>query len=229
MDRLSEYVDDELMATERQVLEAHLVGCAACRTALEELRAVAARARSLDDRPPSDDLWPGIAARIGAASGSAPRSIEAAPSRRRGLLARAFTLSVPQLAAAAVALIVLSGAVVAGWIGSRTPTAVPLVTAVPGRPPGTEVLPASHPGGAPYDSAVAELQRALDLGPNRLDTATVRVIKQNLAIIDHAIAQARQALADDPESVYLSNHLGATMRRKVELLRRATALMSVRS
>jgi hypothetical protein len=57
----------------------------------------------------------------------------------------------------------------------------------------------------------------------------VRIIKQNIAIIDQAIDQAQRALAADPANPYLSNHLAGTLRRKVELLRRATALNAVQS
>lgn len=226
MDRLSEYLDGELPAAEREALDAHLSGCTDCRATLEELRLVAARARSLDDRPPASDLWGGIAARIGASA--AVRPIASSPSVRRALLRRAFTLSVPQLAAAALALIVVSGALVAGWMRGGARTATPLAP-VSTRPPGTEVAFAGTLGGAPYDSAVAELERALRTGRGRLDAATVRVIEENLAIIDRAIDQARRALAADPGSVYLNSHLGDTLKRKVELLRRATALAAAQT
>jgi hypothetical protein len=49
---------------------------------------------------------------------------------------------------------------------------------------------------------------------------TVRVVRENLAIIDRAIADARIALQKDPGNAYLNFHLAQTMRRKVELLRR---------
>jgi hypothetical protein len=79
-----------------------------------------------------------------------------------------------------------------------------------------------------YDASVAELQQALDAGRTQLDTATVRVLETNLAIIDKAIADARSALAADPNSPYLSMHLAQTMRTKLELLRRAQSF-AVRS
>jgi hypothetical protein len=75
-----------------------------------------------------------------------------------------------------------------------------------------------------YDASVAELQQALEQGRTRLDTTTVRVLEENLRIIDRAIAQARTALAADPGSTYLSLHLAQTMRTKLELLRRAQAI-----
>ena len=45
-------------------------------------------------------------------------------------------------------------------------------------------------------------------------------------MIDQAIAQARQALDADPANSYLSSHLVEARRRKLDLLRRATALTS---
>ncbi len=77
-----------------------------------------------------------------------------------------------------------------------------------------------------YDVAVADLGRVLDAGRGRLDTTTVRVIERNLATIDSAIAQAQRAVAADSANLYLNSHLAETMRRKLELLRQAAALVS---
>jgi hypothetical protein len=66
----------------------------------------------------------------------------------------------------------------------------------------------------------------LEQGRGRLDTTTVKVIERNLASIDSAIAQAQRALAADSASVYLNSHLAETRQRKLELLRRAAALVS---
>src|SRR5439155_702946 len=86
-DRLSEYLDGEISGPERTTLEAHVASCDACRTTLDELRRVVTNARALDDRPPTVDLWPAIATRIGLASRSTVRP-----------LARRFAFTVPQLA-----------------------------------------------------------------------------------------------------------------------------------
>jgi hypothetical protein len=80
-----------------------------------------------------------------------------------------------------------------------------------------------------YDQAVADLERVLAEGRGRLDTATVRVLEQNLATIDRAIAQAQLAVAADSANLYLNSHLAATMRRKLELLRQAAALVASQS
>jgi hypothetical protein len=57
-----------------------------------------------------------------------------------------------------------------------------------------------------------------------LDTATVRVLEENLTIIDRAIDQSRQALATDPNSQFLVDHLNTSLGRKVQLLRTVTLL-----
>ena len=80
--------------------------------------------------------------------------------------------------------------------------------------------------GQRYDAAVVDLQRVLEEDRGRLDTATVRVLEQNLALIDRAIAQARSAVAADSANVYLNSHLAETMRRKIDLLRQAASLVS---
>src|SRR6266702_1590934 len=209
-DRLSDYLDNELGRAERAALEAHLAGCAACRGVLDELRRVVARAQTLEDRAPARDLWSGIAREIGRGRGRAP--------------ARRFSFSVPQLLAASIALVLLSAGAV--WLSvARRPA--PLDVALNGAGP-ARLAWASDPR---YDAAIAELQAALDAGrrSGRLDSTTIRVVEHNLAVIDTAIVQARRALAADPGSAYLNHHLADTMRRKLELLRQATAIAGART
>jgi hypothetical protein len=80
-----------------------------------------------------------------------------------------------------------------------------------------------------YDRAVADLERVLAENRSRLDTATVRVLEESVRTIDRALARARTALAQDPSNSYLNAHLAETMRRKLDLLRRAAALATASS
>ena len=213
-DRLSEYLDGELPADERARLDAHLRQCAECTATLIELKRVTVRARALTDREPHNDLWPDIAASIGA---TPPSGVPAV----RGRIGRRWSFSIPELAAAGIALMVLSGGA-AWWLH---PGAAAVATA----PPPTPVItPVNDPRGARrgYDNAVSDLEQVLSEGRGKLDTATVRVIERNLAAIDSAIAQAQRALAADSASVYLNSHLAETRQRKLELLRQAAALVS---
>ena len=213
-DRLSEYLDDELDPRERASLEAHLADCDSCRTDLAELRAVVARAQGLTDTAPAADLWPGVEARI------------APPAMRRPTLAtRRFAFTLPQLVAASLALIVASGGMV--WLGRLGGPSTDFPSVL-GDTREVRVRPANF-GDAAYDEAVADLKSTLDAGRGQLDPQTIRVLEANLEAIDRAIAQCREALLADPSSVYLNTYLAETRRRKLELLRRATALVDSRS
>jgi len=79
-----------------------------------------------------------------------------------------------------------------------------------------------------YDATVGELQQLLTTQRGQLDTSTVRILEQNLAVIDRALNEARRAVARDPANPYLRAHLASTMRRKVDLLRRATVIAGAR-
>jgi hypothetical protein len=94
-------------------------------------------------------------------------------------------------------------------------------------PPVTAVRNAAAPSvTGVYDREIASLRRMLDTRRSELDTATVRVLEENLSIIDRAIEQSRQALERDPNSTFLTDHLNDALGRKVELLRTATLLQS---
>lgn len=220
MARLSEYVDGELDGEEAGQLERHLATCTECAALLHELRAVAARARALEDRPPARDLWAGIAERIAATRsqgvGAAVPLVDLEAERRR----RGLTFSVPQLLAAGIALLLAGAGTV--WF------------ALGGAPTGTPVVeqPAAMVEGAParfvsreYDLTVSQLERVLELYRGELDSTTIRIVEENLAIIDQAIAEARAALSADPANTYLNAHLAKAMRRKVQLLQRTVALV----
>ncbi len=221
-DRLSEYLDGALSGSDRAALEAHLASCAECEATLTALRAVVARAQSLPDRAPDADLWPGIAARL------RPRR---APLRLPALLlgGRRLSFSVPQLAAAAVVLMLLTAGSMWLVLGRRAPAGAPspgITAPLASAPSGADSqFAAANFGLARYGAAIADLERVLSDHRSDLDPATVRVIESNLRIIDRATDQARRALAADPANPYLNGHLADQMRRKVELLRQVTALI----
>jgi predicted anti-sigma-YlaC factor YlaD len=224
-DQLSDYLDGELPENERVALEAHLQGCDECSRLLDQLRGVVAHARMLGGVSPGQDLWPGIARRIGA---TPPRTAASElPFQPRE--SRRWSFSLPQLAAAALALMTLSGGAV--WLarGPVTSGTLPaVVTQAPGPVPAINATARGAAGGTDsYAQAVADLERVLATGRGQLDSTTVRVIEQNLAAIDRAIAQAQAALKADPSNLYLNSHLAETMRRKLDLLRQAAALASV--
>lgn len=213
--RLSEYLDDDLSADDRRQMSEHLATCDGCRATLEELRQVVVEATALTDSAPARDLWSGVAARIDTAN-----PVRRASAFRRAISSRlSFTL--PQLAAAGLTLMVLSGGLV--WMArSGYPQAdfQPVSAEVN---PDPAAIPANF-ADRHYDEAIADLQRALDADRTNLDADTVRVLEKNLAAIDAAIEECRRALQTDPANVYLNTHLASERQRKLVLLRRAAAL-----
>jgi hypothetical protein len=202
---LSEYLDGALDPEAEREVAGHLAGCPECGVLLAELRRVLVRAQALEDRPPREDLWPGVAAAIGAA-----------PSRKWRV-----TVPVPLLLAASVALMLATGAAVA--IVLKKEQAGPVATANPvGQ--GPAVLAGNPDDARGYDAAVRALTLELDQNSNRLDSTTVRIVSQKLALIDRAIGEAEKALAADPANNYLHGHLTQTRLRKLDLLRRAAAI-----
>ena len=228
-DRLSDYADDELRVEDREAVDRHLAECEDCRQVLAEILAVSSRAASLPDVPPERDLWPGVAAQIGADTDHASNVVQIRPPRR-------FSFTIPQLVAASLALMVLSGGMV--WMarlgGDRTDfpalggADVVMAPPVTSEPAATSTsaaspMPASF-AEAHYDEAIADLQQTLEAGRAKLDPETVRVLENNLTAIDRAIEQCRKALSVDPANAYLADHLVSAKKRKLALLRRATAM-----
>jgi hypothetical protein len=74
------------------------------------------------------------------------------------------------------------------------------------------------------DSEIAAMRQILARRRGRIDPSTAAVLERNLRVIDQAIAESRAALAQDPNSGFLSEQLTRTLRRKLDLLRTAAAL-----
>jgi anti-sigma-K factor RskA len=233
--KLSEYIDGELTAGERARIDAHLSNCPQCGRLVEDLRAVVSAAQAVEDAPPDTDLWPAIARRLEPRD-QGPRVV--ALDSRRG--PRRLSFSIPQLAAASIAIALLSAGAV--WMAIRDggealgPTAAapgseePITGAIEkpisgGVEPitGTTVADRGAPAGlAEYEAAVADLERLLDEGA--MDPEIRKAIDENLTVIDEAIRQTQRALEEDPDDVYLNTHLASTMQRKIDVLQDAARL-----
>ena len=221
-DKLSEYLDGELERADAGALERHLSTCANCRTALDELRAVAATARALDDREPETELWSGIAARIRAAHTGETAVVDLAERRSR----RHVSFTIPQLAAAAAAVLMVG--VSATVLTMRDSGSAPVAAASP--TVATEFLPVGMlAGGAEYESAIQELAEALEKHRDALDSTTVFVLEQSLAVIESAIVEAQEALRQEPDDQYLNAHVAHAKQRKLELLTRAVNIATASS
>ena len=249
-ERLSEYLDGTLGWDEQAGMEAHLDDCAECGSILADLRRVVARADGLEDQPPGHELWFGIAARI-EAEGRAGRQVASDVLDIRGRAGvraehrawqRRVSFSIPQLAAAGIATILMSAG--AAWIalsganeesglaGAGESDAVAAVDRSPqvvAPPAGLALAAVDVPLITKYETAIEDLEEALRLGEGNLEPETLATLRHSLAVIDRAIDEARAALAADPGSAYLNTHLAETMRRKMDLLRYANYFATAQS
>lgn len=231
-EKLSEYIDGDLTAGERDRVERHLSSCSQCTGLVEDLRAVVRGAQAVHDGPPAADLWPGIASRLEPRD-SAPRVV--AIESRRG--PRRLSFSIPQLAAASLAVALLSAGAV--WMAIRDggpagPSTVAVgarseepITGARDEEPISGVTLASGSASqafAEYEAAVADLERLLDELADDIEPEARLAIDRNLEIIDKAIQQTRGALEADPDDAYLNTHLASTMQRKIDVLQEATRL-----
>jgi anti-sigma factor RsiW len=222
INKLSDYLDDDMSGDERAELEAALEGDVELQRVLEELRAVRDTATSLPAHSPESNLWPGIESRIGTEAAVLDLT-SASRARRR------FSFTIPQLAAAAVAMLVLGSAGV--WMAMNPDTgspdgAVPLTAAAPSPDAGFVSLPPVEGPALSYETAVRDLAEQLEIGRDRLDPSTIEALERSLATIDRAIAQAHEALEADPASVYLNRHLADAQTRKISVLQQAARLVT---
>lgn len=245
IDRLSEYLDDDLDAAARRQLERHLQACAGCRTALDELRDVVQRARGLAvEAEQGADLWPGVARRLTAGAGPrwrrALRAAWAAVSNAGWPWLPGAGSGVRPVLAGLAALVLIS--LVAGsawrlWRPRETPPPqlAQQVQPAPVSHPGEVVPPRTGTASTPaavsallqpdeqYNDTVADLRRIVRTHLTA-DPYLVSVLDRNLDSIDVAIADYRDALEKHPDDARLQGRLKEARERKLEVLRQAASL-----
>jgi negative regulator of sigma E activity len=235
-DLLSDYLDHDLPRGEAEALERHLVDCAECRDTLAALERVKARAATLVDPPAPNDLWAGIAPRIGTAGTTSvkprPIVVHELPDPRSARAHRPAVWSVPQWALAAAAVVAV--AVGVSWLVQTrlTPGLRPEVAVQQATPDRAQTSAANTASDASFDataieSQIGQLQHALDLGRDKLDPKTVQVLEDNLRIIRKATEDARRALEQDPANRELRNYFAGSVQSKLDMVRRATELAGV--
>jgi anti-sigma factor ChrR (cupin superfamily) len=212
---LSAYSDGELNAVAAARVERHLADCAVCTDTLRRVREVVTAARALPrDIAPPPEGWTALRDRVA--------------REPAGRYIRARWWHNGWLAAAAAIVLVLGTALLTSNTAGKAKAAKLRPT-----PVATGHAPASgHPPvilvnvDNSYAATLAELRETLDSQRATLSPSTVRTVERSLAIIDTAIAEARDALASDPANQSLVDILSAHYERKVELLQRATELSS---
>jgi anti-sigma factor RsiW len=209
---LDDLVDGDLGETLASEVRDHLDTCATCRAEECRRRELLLETASLPrEIQPSLDLWPGIAARLGAPT-SLPTSRPPIPWLVRS-----------GLAAAAVLLVAGTALVTAHLVRSRTEVTATRPTIPAGVVPAVATSELAVPQ-ADLERAASALRATLEGRRGQLSPATLKVVDENLAIIDAAIGRLQTALREDPGNRALVTLLTATWERKIDLLQTASEL-----
>ena len=209
---LDDHVDGTLTSHRADAVTAHLAGCPACRQAETGTRTVLAEVAEL--RPaiePARDLWPGITARLGATV--VPLAAVGSAARRRRRVS---------LAAAAVLLVAATALVTTRWVGRNAgPTGASAPAAVPARLDMDATVASAL---ADYQRAAGALRAALAQRHFGMPPGTQRVVDDNLAVVDAAIAELTRTVAAQPGNRDLALLLASTYQTQIELLQTANRL-----
>jgi len=253
-ERLSEWLDHDVDAVTRTMLDRHAASCARCAALVSDLASIRREAGSLPELVPSRDLWPGIEARIQAPviSLEQPRAVR--PASARGTLRRTWWLGAAAAALVAVTAGVTYYVTIQGEPNGPTTAAAPApvrgtdtAARVEVTPPAVELASTERPMGergtravsgtparsdvtqkSEYARDVAQLRAIVSQRRTEFDSTTIAVLEKNLELIDRAIAESRAALQRDPASEFLADQLARAMTKKVAILR-TVALLPARS
>ena len=216
---LGDYVDGTLDTSGVALVDAHLRQCRSCRAVVDDLRALRAATRSLESVSPPAHLWPRIAAAV---------DVDA----RRSPLHRLFSSSswgLQPVFATAALVALIGGGVWVSWhsvaAGTRAGVTTPRAT--------SDVVAAIDPAEDQMQSAeqhytrvIASLEQIAQTDRTTLDTPVAAVVDENMAVIDEAIGESREALKQEPGSELAQESLFEALRSKVALLQETIALIN---
>jgi anti-sigma factor RsiW len=218
LERLDEWVANELPDDDRQAVEFHLAVCGECRVEAEALRALLDDVATLPlEMAPGRDLWAGIASRIEPQADVVPIS-----SARRWHAPRWLTM-----AATIVGVALSSSLITLKVMEQRAPqpvAAAPVQSVAAPSAATPTALVAFKPAEEDYEVAIADLERVLTSRRTSLAPETVKTLETNLRIIDEAIRQSRAALVKDPNSRELTDMLADAYGQKLKVLQHAVEL-----
>jgi anti-sigma factor RsiW len=203
IDRIDDYVDGVLDPGAVADVERHLGSCADCRDQAAALRRLIERADALDRAvEPERDLWPSIRSRIVAQNG-ADRTVR---YRNWAWLATAAA------AVLAVALLVS--------LARRPEPASFVAESGSSSASSSEIaLAAFERAEVDFERSRAQLLARVEERIDELDPETVRLVRDNLEVMDRAAREIREALDSDPSNTGLRKLLMTSYRKRLDLLR----------
>lgn len=240
--RLHDWLDGELDAAAHEAATRHLAACPQCRREAAELQELRACAAALPaERTPAHDLWPAIAARLGAQETAATAERPAAgPDPAAAERGAPATAPPPADGSGRRTAAPRRGVhpvwAWSGWLAAAAALTLALLRPAAPDPArlaaGSAAQEAAEPGalvamaGLELDSQRAQAEYLASLRESAAEFApeTRAVIEHNLKVIDEAIAQTRAALDADPRNPRLARRLASGYRERIALLQQALRL-----
>jgi len=226
-EKIHDLLDGLLSAAEEDQIRSHVDECAVCRSEVAQLGDVVQAVRGLPRSGKAPDgIWEGIQDRI---DGTRPGEVEqgsvvefpGASARRRR-----FHFTVPQLAAAAVVVSLMSAGTVWMAVSGLGSGSAPAVATAEAQGSAVRAAGLEEVG---YAEAVRELEDIVQQGRDLLAPETVATIDRSLQTIDEALADVQAALEADPSSEVLGRMLVNHQRSRLRLLRQAAEAVWARS
>jgi hypothetical protein len=237
LERTHDLIDGLLSSEVAERARGHMTECVGCRDRYASLSELASDLRSLPrDATPPPEIWQAIARRIDGTTPDAETEsadVLMMPGVRRNSEAtrRRISFTIPQLAAASVALAAASAGLL--WTATSRPTGP-----VADTPPAVAaaVSAAVSIGAArfvadeaAYATALDELMTIVETARPYLAPETLVALDQSLAEIDAAIEEIAVALDSDPSSDLLQSMLVTQQRSKLRVLRQVATLTQAQS
>ncbi|HEY1404182.1 MAG TPA: zf-HC2 domain-containing protein [Pyrinomonadaceae bacterium] len=227
-DLLADFLDDSLEGDERALFSAHLEECLGCACVRDEIRSivsVATESREHFVAPPNERaLWLRVRNTIEAElsaqqrAAAAVASASAARGARENFLTRLmnkrWALSLPQLTAAVVAIVV--GVSVVTTVGMQR-----LATGQAAKPETAQSVKKVN-----HDQSVAieYLMKRVEERKGRWNPRMREAFDRNLGIIDATVSDSLKELNESPHDEISEEALNAALRDKMELLREFSEL-----
>jgi hypothetical protein len=217
MERTQDLIDGLLPSETAERARSHLAECAECRERHARLAEVVSDLAALPREAAAPaGSWEAIALRIaGTLPDAGPPTAEVLPLPGVSHRAARITFTLPQLVAASTVLAVVSAGTI--WLAMSGPA-----TPAPETGGGAAGRFATDDGA--YDAALEELLGVVETARPFLAPQTLLALDESLAVIDAAIDEILDALANDPASDLLRGMLANQQRSRLRVLRQVAAL-----
>lgn len=209
----SRYIDGELSLKERQGIEAHIKDCPSCCLLYDDLQQIVSGIRSVPVVGPRETLWLSLRARLKEEATQGASIAAGWPSQLVLLWRSHKRLASASLAALVFVLVLALSLTWRAWEKEKTAEEIAW----------REVRQAElH-----YQRAIYSLNQVVSSQKSVWDPRLVETFETNLAQIDQAIAECKEAAKTYPSNPEVARFLLAAYSRKVEFLQQMSQIKSL--